>query len=363
MKITRVEPIIVSVPYSYGGDPGSFTSARWPKMDTLLVKIETDDGVTGWGEGFGFSAVATTKTAIETLVAPLCIGRDAADITGLSNELQRRLHTFGRNGPLLYAISAIDIALWDIAGQVARLPLYRLLGGDATDAVPAYASLLRYDDPVLVARNAAQAIERGYRQIKLHEINVPEVEAARRAVGAVIPLMLDTNCRWPPEDAAAHAKRMEPFDLMWIEEPVWPPEDYARLGEVARATAIPIAAGENHATLTDFEQLIDVGVGYVQPSVTKVGGITEMRNIIALATARGARVAPHSPYFGPGLVATAHLCASLAKGASCEQFYCTLEARPFDGGMSASNGWVRLPEGPGLGVAVDETVISRYRVG
>jgi L-alanine-DL-glutamate epimerase-like enolase superfamily enzyme len=157
MKITRVEPIIVSVPYSYGGNPGSFTSARWPKMDTLLVKVETDDGVTGWGEGFGFSAVATTKTALETLVAPVCIGRDAADITSLSNELQRRLHTFGRNGPLLYAISAIDIALWDIAGQVAGLPLYRLLGGESIDAIPAYVSLLRYDDPALVARRHSSA--------------------------------------------------------------------------------------------------------------------------------------------------------------------------------------------------------------
>jgi D-galactarolactone cycloisomerase len=362
MKITRIEPIVVSVPYSYGlPDP---SKAQWPAIDTLLVKVETDEGVTGWGEGFGFAGCATTATAVTTLIAPLCIGRDARDIAGLSAEVQRRLHSQGRNGPLLYGLSGVDIALWDIAGKVAGAPLYRLLGGEPIDKVPSYASLLRYGDPSVVARNAAEALGRGYRMIKLHEIDVPEVKAVRDAIGADIDLKLDTNCRWPPEEVLAQARAMEPFDLTWIEEPVWPPEDYRRLGEVASGTQTAIAAGENHTTLGAFERLIDVGkVRYVQPSVTKVGGITEMIRIVALAKARGVKVAPHSPYFGPGLVATVHICASLTREAACEQFYCELAARPFDGGTSARDGWVRVPDGPGLGVAPDHDVIARYRVG
>jgi L-alanine-DL-glutamate epimerase-like enolase superfamily enzyme len=225
-------------------------------------------------------------------------------------------------------------------------------------------SLLRYGDPEVAAANAVEAAARGYSRIKLHEIGVAEVAAVRDAIGPDIELMLDTNCRWPPEEALANARGMEPFDLAWIEEPVWPPEDYARLGEVSAGTRIAIAAGENHTTPAEFERLITVGkVRYVQPSVTKVGGITEMRKIIALAQSRGTAVAPHSPYFGPGLIATVHLCASLARGAACEQFYCELEARPFDGGAGARNGWVSVPAAPGLGVEPDESVIARYRVG
>jgi D-galactarolactone cycloisomerase len=362
MKITRVEPIVVSVPYSYGLPDHS--KAQWPAIETLLVKVETDDGVTGWGEGFGFAGCATTRTAIETLIAPLAIGRDTRDIAGLGVDLQRRLHSQGRNGPVIYGLSGLDIALWDIAGKVAGQPIHRLLAADGPASIPSYASLLRYGDPALAARNAVEAVQGGYAKVKLHEIAAAEVSAVRDAVGPRIELMLDTNCRWPPEEALAHAQSMEPFELTWIEEPVWPPEDYARLREVSGGTHTAIAAGENHATLCEFERLIDVGgVRYVQPSVTKIGGVSEALKIIALAKARGVKVAPHSPYFGPGLVATVHLCAALARDAACEQFYCELAARPFDAGMSARNGRLRVPDGPGLGIEPDASVIARYRVG
>jgi L-alanine-DL-glutamate epimerase-like enolase superfamily enzyme len=278
-------------------------------------------------------------------------------------ELQRKTHTYGRSGPIFYGLSGIDIALWDIAGQIAGKPIAKLLADDAATTIPSYASLLRYDDAELAARNAVDAVERGYTRVKLHEIGVAEVKAAREAIGPSIDLTLDTNCRWAPAQALTNARGMEPFNLTFIEEPVWPPEDYDRLREVSRGTRIAIAAGENHTTLFDFERLIDVGgVRYIQPSVTKVGGITEMLRIVTMAHARGVAVAPHSPYFGPGLIAAAHLCASVAREAALEQFYCQMDARPFDGGVGAMNGTIRVPDGPGLCVMPDMEAIARYRV-
>jgi L-alanine-DL-glutamate epimerase-like enolase superfamily enzyme len=332
-------------------------------MDTLIVKVETDEGVTGWGEGFGLSTCATTGAALRNLVVPLALGRDAGDIAGLMNDLQHKLHNCARNGPVGFALSGLDIALWDIAGKVAGKPLYRMLGGEVAERMPTYASLLRYGTSELVARNATEARERGYTRIKLHEITVPEVEAARRAIGPDIPLMVDTNCPWTPDEAVAMAKRMAPFDPLWIEEPVWPPEDYRGLARVRREGGVPVAAGECAGTLADFTQLIDVAqVDYLQPSVTKIGGISEMQKVIALAQARGVKVAPHSPYFGPGLVASVHICAALPDKPPVERFYCDLEASPFGDLVNAPGGSMQVPGGPGLGLVVDEAVIARYRV-
>ncbi len=321
MKITSVEPILISVPYDRGGGPVPKADAvPWRNMDTLLVRVETSDGLTGWGEAFGFGACVAAHTAVVKLVGPLAIGRDPGDIAALMDDLARKLHNYGRNGPVSFALSGLDIALWDIAGQVAGKPLYQMLGGARITRVPVYASLLRYGSADLVARNAARAIERGYQRIKLHEITVSEVAAARNAIGADTPLMVDTNCPWSADAAIAMAKAFAPYNLYWLEEPVWPPDDYAALARV-RTAGVPIAAGENAGTPMEIAQLIDIAkVDFVQPSVTKIGGVSEMRRLIARAAARGSKLAPHSPYFGPGLIATIHICASLPEPAFVERF-------------------------------------------
>jgi D-galactarolactone cycloisomerase len=361
MKISSIEPILIAVPYRYGGPLGN--AARWRTMDTLIVKVETDAGITGWGEGFGLSTCATTRAALINLVAPLAIGRDASDIAGLMNDLQRKLHNCARSGPVAFALSGLDIALWDIAGKMAGMPLYRMLGGEQSERMPAYASLLRYGTSELVARNAAEAVDRGYTRIKLHEITAAEVETARRTIGPDIKLMVDTNCPWMPDEAVAMAKRLAPFDLLWLEEPVWPPEDYRAMARVRSESGVAVAAGENAGTLADFTQLMDTAkIDYLQPSVTKIGGITEMKRIVALAQSRGVGVAPHSPYFGPGLVASVHICAALPGQPPVERFYCDLEASPFGELVDASGGYMRLSDDPGLGLVVDEAVIARYRV-
>ena len=119
MKITSVDPIIIAVPYRFGARAGSEIATRWPTMDTLLVRVDTDVGVTGWGQAFGFACCATTRTALQSLIAPAVMGQDATDISRLMADLQRKLHNHGRNGPVLFGLSGLDIALWDIAGKVA----------------------------------------------------------------------------------------------------------------------------------------------------------------------------------------------------------------------------------------------------
>jgi D-galactarolactone cycloisomerase len=362
MKIKSIEPILISVPYKHGGPTPKGDARPWSTMDTLLVKVATDDGLIGWGEAFGFGGCAASMTAINTLVAPICVGHRIDDLDGLFDLLSRRLHNFGRNGPVMHAISGLDIALWDIAGKRKSLPLYRMLGGAPTARVPTYASLLRYGNADLVARNAAAAVERGYRHVKVHEITIAEIRAAREAIGRDIALSVDANCPWTPDEAVAIARQLKPLALLWLEEPVWPPEHNAGLALVKTQADVPVAAGENAATFEDFRGLVEsAGVDYLQPSVTKIGGVTAMRRVMALAASLRATVAPHSPYFGPGLIATLHLIAALAPQAMCERFYCDLEASPLGEHVVARNGFMQVPQGPGLGIEVEESVIKRYR--
>jgi L-alanine-DL-glutamate epimerase-like enolase superfamily enzyme len=331
-------------------------------IDMLLVRVDTDDGVTGWGEAFGHRIFPATRAAIDTLLGPLCVGRDAGQVLALGDDLQRLLHGVGRNGPAIYALSGLDIALWDIAGKVAGLPLYRLLGGSPRTDLPAYASLLRYGQARAVAHYTEQALARGYRHIKLHEITVPEVEAARGVAGPAVPIMVDTNCPWTVAQALEMARRLAPLDLHWLEEPVWPPENLAGLAEVRARGGIATAAGENYGTAWEFRRAFEAGaLTYAQPSVTKIGGVTEMRRVMALADAFGVPVVPHSAYFGPGLLASIHCIAALAPDSLVERFYCDFAANPLGEAIHPRDGRIAVPQGPGLGVDPDLRLLERLR--
>jgi D-galactarolactone cycloisomerase len=221
--------------------------------------------------------------------------------------------------------------------------------------------LLRCSGPDAVASSCARALDQGYRQIKLHEITVPAVQAARDAVGPDVTLMLDTNCPWSVDEALAMVAALRPFDLHWLEEPVWPPEDHAGLATVRAAGAV-MAAGENAAGLLEFRRSFELrALDVAQPSVTKIGGISEMRRIIALAQEFGVRVVPHCPYFGPGFIASLHITAALPADTPVERLAVDLEASPFGDWVDAKDGHMRVPQGPGLGVDPDPALIARYR--
>ncbi len=210
MRIKSVESTIVALPFDMGGPKPAFAGRPWDHLEILMVRVETEDGLIGWGEAFGHAAIPATRAALDSIVAPLVIGRDADDIEALSRSILHAVHLLGRNGPFVYAYSGIEIALWDIRGKRAGKPLHALLGdkGHARPELDAYASLLWYADKDVVARNTAAACARGYRYIKLHQVTRADVLAAKAAPGAdQARIMLDVNCAWSVEEAHAMASR------------------------------------------------------------------------------------------------------------------------------------------------------------
>ena len=366
MKIKSVESSVIALPFDMGGPKPPFAGRPWEHLEILLVRVETEDGLVGWGEAFGHAAIPATRAALDNTLAPLAIGRDADDIDALSRSILHAVHLLGRNGPHVYAWSGIEIALWDIRGKRAGKPLHALLGdkGAGRAELDAYASLLWYADRELVAKNTAAALARGYRHIKLHQVTRADVLAAKGARGAdKARIMLDVNCAWPVPEAREMARALEGDGLMWLEEPVFPPEDAHGLADVRRM-GIPIAAGENVAGVFGFQALMDAGaIDIAQPSVTKLGGIGEVLRVIELGHSRGVQVTPHCPYFGPGFLASIHIIAALIDHPLVEVLWLDMEANPFDPWVKPVKGRVKVPQGAGLGCDADPAVLARYRRG
>ncbi len=360
MKIAKIEALPLRVPFRHSGHSSGFGGRDWNAFDILVVRLETASGLVGWGEAFCYNCLPASKAAVETMVAPLAQGRDAREISGLMKDLQVDLHLWGRYGITMFALSGLDIALWDLAGRAAGLPLQRLLGGQR-DEVPCYASLMKYLDPEVVAERTQSALSDGYHYIKLHERAEPEVRAARQVAGGDIPIMLDVNCAWSPEEASAITEELVDHDLYWLEEPVWPPENFAALAELREQFGVPLAAGENACTAWQFETMLAAeAIDYAQPSITKVGGLTEMRKVAALCEVQNVAVAPHSPYFGPGMLATLQFLAAQPGEAPFERFYVDLEASMWGAATDPVAGKLKVPDGPGIGLEPDPDFLRDY---
>jgi L-alanine-DL-glutamate epimerase-like enolase superfamily enzyme len=364
MKISSIETIVIRIPYDSGGPSEAevWGGRTWETADALLVKVATDEGITGWGEAFGYNVIPSTKAVIDQMLAPLFLGRDALAIEELMRDAQQKLHIFGRAGPVIYGLSGLDIALWDIAGKACGQPVHRLLGGTTRTSLDCYASLIRYGEDNLVSRNVQRALDRGFRHIKLHEIAVPAVGAARSTAGDSIALMNDVNCPWSLQQAIAMAEQLRPLDLYWLEEPVWPPEDHSALARLRARVPTPIAAGENASTLIQFQHLFEAGaVDIAQPSPAKMGGLSEIRKVFALAGAHNVRVIPHTFYDGPAFLAGLHASAALSTDPLVEWRFFDLHARLYGDNAVPVGGKVAVPGGAGLGFDPDPDVIARYR--
>lgn len=362
MQISKVESYLLKIPYRTAYATTEIDVKK--TWEILLVRVATDDGVIGWGEAFGLNVAEPTKAVIDLYLAPFCAGRDPLDRKRLMHDLSYRVHNGGRNGPAVFALSGIEIALWDIAAKAAGVPLCGLLGSEMRKRIPAYASLVPLGQERAVAEETEKALTAGYTHVKLHEKTVETISTARTVAGRDVTIMVDTNCVWAPQEAITMAQRFQQYLLLWLEEPIWPPENFNALAEVRGAVDVAIAAGENIGSQAEFKRLFEAGaVDYAQPSVAKCGGIENLRAIMDLARTYDVNVSPHSIYVGPGLLATMHALAAAPQEMLLERLCCDLEADLFHGATEGIGGFVAVPDRPGLGVDPDPKVIAKYRVG
>lgn len=361
MRITSVETQIIDIPFVDGGKGEGITPTTWRALEILLVRVEDDAGNVGWGEGFGYFVVDATKVVVDRMIAPLLAGSEVTDIPAWNLETQRRLHLFGRYGVTLFAVSAVDMALWDLAAKRRGLPLYALLGAAEARPIPFYASLVRYADAPLAASMCERALERGFRDLKLHEITIPDVAACRAAVGDAVPISVDVNCAFGESTARGMLAPLRDLGVSWFEEPVFPPEDMGALARLRDGT-VPIAAGENWCTRVQFAQALAAGaVDLAQPSVTKVGGISEFVAVAALCREAGVPLMPHCPYFGPGFFASLHLATALEGVRQLEYLFVEPDAWLAPVGPPGEGGSYRASDAPGIGFEPDPEVLRRYR--
>jgi len=348
-RISSVKCLQLRLPFDHGAPPPLFAGKPRSTLDSGLLRVELENGLVGWGEAYGADLDALSSV-VRNRVAPLAVGRDALD-EGLVAALDRALHLMGRSGPVVHAVSGLDIALWDLRGKLQGVPVHVLLGGARRQRIPGYASLLQYyGDLDAVKRNVSRAVEDGYSQVKLHEKTPPAVAAAREVMGKGMPLMVDVNCAWFFEEAVDMIGQLAPLEPAWIEEPIWPPEDTAALGRLREATGIPIAAGENASSVQELlDDVASHRVDHVQPSAIKAGGISTLARLSRATAGSPVRFAPHSAYFGPGFLATLHVLSVHPDAEPIERIYCSLGHVPYSASLPCDRGWFPVPDRPGLG--------------
>lgn len=359
---------------------------RVASFDSVIVRIDTDTGLTGWGEakaGVGSAASCAGLAAIiEHDFAPLLIGQDARDISRLWDVMYNTpregyavarghaLPQLGRRGLSISAVAGVDIALWDILGKSLGVPVWRLLGGRRAERMPAYASGGWADAGAIGAQLRGYVEKGGFGAVKMRvgvmdgtvAASAARVRAAREGLGPEIGLAVDAHGTWTVAEAKAFARMVEGCDLMWFEEPV-SADDKAGMAEVRRSSAVPISAGESEFTRHDFREICELRAADVlQPDLAIAGGITEAMRIGALASAFNLRLAPHLWSGAPAFAAGLHVAASSSAGFILEYSLghnpmlheLIEESFPVEGGM------VAIPDRPGLGITVRETFLKQY---
>lgn len=360
LKIAAVDSFLLNLPYRTSGGFHYIAGRPSNTLAMVLVRVSTEDGLTGWGEAFGHAGAAATKSMLDTLVAPLLIGESALDIDALMTSVRRKVHIFGLSGPTIYAISGLDIALWDLRGQREGKSVGDLLGRQRSD-VPVYASFLRCSSEDALRQTCASAVAEGYRTVKLHEITLERIAAAREALGPDIALAVDTNCPWNLREATVMVEAVRDLRLLWLEEPIWSPDDYASLAALRNA-GTPISAGENVSSQCEFDRLLAMqALDVLQPSVCKIGGISEMLKVLELSNRHRVETIPHCGYLGPGYAATLQIVSTL-EDIPLERLYIELEETPFPSIPTVVDGRSSVPSSAGLGCVVDMDVVEKYRV-
>lgn len=378
MEIRDVTAIPLEHPLEDGGSFGS-SRGKTATRTATLVRLETADGAVGWGEAF--APPRTVATLIEEVFADAVVGLEPYDAGTLSAEtLMGRAggYHFGRSAFVRCALSGIDTALWDLRGKLTGEPVYRILGGSRETVVP-YASTMYVtewgQDPV---EPIERAVDEDFTAAKIkigrnREDDLERVATARELLGDDAFLMVDFNGNLRPKQAVAAAEALEPYDLTWIEEPV-PPENESGYEYVRERIDAPIAAGEAHFSRSDFTRLIeDELVDIVQPNLGRCGGLSEAQFIGQLAETRNVAVRPHVWNSGVGVAAALQFAASGSGYPHSENipepFLFEFDRSenplrhdvlvdPFD----PTGGELAIPDGPGLGIEVDEPAVESYRI-
>jgi L-alanine-DL-glutamate epimerase-like enolase superfamily enzyme len=342
--IESLETIPIRIPFDHWAPPPLFAGKPRNGVEMLLVRITTSNGIVGWGEAYG-GGWPGNVVAFDTWVRPLVVGQSATD-ADLTTRLERTLHNLGRSGAVIQALSGVDIALWDIRGKLEGVSVSTLLGGVRRKRVELYASLLQYSGKVDDVRRTADT-----------------VAAAREITGPDIPIMVDTNCAWTPEQAMAAVLAMAPSKPFWIEEPIWPPEDFESAAALKRATGVPLAMGENATGVLDYRKMVAAGAtDFVQPSIVKIGGLTNLWRIATQAEKDGVVCVPNAFFLGPGYLATLHALAAKERVSTIERFFADLGYTPYAKTVPIAEGAIEVPEGPGLGADPEPELVERYRI-
>jgi L-rhamnonate dehydratase len=348
----------------------TFTFHGW-----LIVEVFTDDGHVGLGNAA--LAPQITKQVIDLYLKPLLIGQDPWDIERLWQHMYRKTMAFGRKGIGMAAISAVDIALWDLLGKSAKQPVYRLLGGRTKARIPVYASRLYSVNLSELASEAERYKGDGYQAMKLRfgwgpadgaagmQRNLELVRTVREAVGDGIDVMADAYMGWNLDYAKRMLPLLEPFQLRWLEEPVIP-DDIQGYAELKSCGRIPIAGGEHEFTLYGFRELLEArALDYIQFDTNRVGGITQARKIAALAEAYSVPVIPHAGQMHNYHVVMASLNSPMAEyfpivdvEVGNELFWYLFQGEP-----RAQNGYVDLDDStPGLGLTINEAGLEQFEM-
>ena len=388
MKISRVQATWCRVPIPYERQHTS-DFGRVPTFDSVIVRVETDTGLTGWGEakaGVGSAAACAGLAAIiNDDYAPLLLGQDPRDISRLWDVMYNTpregyavaggyaLPQVGRRGLSISAIAGVDVALWDILGKSLNVPVWRLLGGKRVDRMPAYASGGWADAANIGEQLQGYCDKAGFRAVKMRvgvmdgspARSAARVRAARERLGPDIRLMADAHGTWTVAEARAFARMVEDCDLFWFEEPV-SADDKAGMAEVRRSSSVPISAGESEFTRHDFREICELRAADVlQPDLAIAGGLTEALRISALASAYNLRLAPHLWSGAPAFAAGMHLAVTQSAGFILEY---SLGHNPMlhdliEESFPVEDGHVVIPDRPGLGITVRESFLQQYGQG
>ncbi len=375
MKITDVRTHVLEAQLE---QPFAYSQAWYERRGAMLVEIVGEDGNSGWGEAFG---PARVTAAIVAHYRPLLVGADALATEAIWQSLYNMLRDHGQKGVAIEALSAVDIALWDLKGRHLGLPVHRLLGGPLRTDVEAYATGFyrkRGGDPLdYLLAEARERVQEGFTGIKLKlgfglEDDIRLCHTVRRAVGDDLRIMVDANHAYDATAAIRLGRAIEELDIAWFEEPV-PPEDLAGYREVKAALRIPVAGGEAEFTRWGFRPLLaERCVDIAQPDVCAAGGISECKKIADMANAFGVRVNPHVWGTGVGLAASLQLIAALPHNPpglhpiepllEFDRSEHPIRMAVLQEAIVQSGGRVAIPQGPGLGVEIERAALDRFRV-